>query len=286
MDQKRDQLKELNLVLIAPLAIGDQMVGLVGLGPEFTGGRYGHDDYDLLSALGTQAAAALLAARTADELARARQREALDTLSAFVLHDIKNAANMLSLVQKNAPNHIHNPEFQQDMLETVDHALKRMAKVQDRLKGLKGEFTPVIQQIELGGFLRDYAKQMAGRLPGLRIQIDCPEETPLETDPDLLSKILENLLINSLDAGGEGTEVMIKAGMDESVGKVMIEFSDNGPGIPGDLLPTALFEPFTSSKPQGSGIGLWQVKRMVEGLKAQISVKNHEERGVCFRLIF
>ena len=46
-------LADLDLALMAPLFIGDQLVGLIGLGPEFTGGRYGHDDFDLLTALGT-----------------------------------------------------------------------------------------------------------------------------------------------------------------------------------------------------------------------------------------
>ena len=137
------------LVLAVPLTIGGQCLGLIGLGSEYTDGRYGRDDFDLLKALGSQAASAILAARTAEKLARARETSAWDTLSAFVLHDIKNAATMLNLVKENAPAHIHKPEFQQDMLASVDDALKRMNKVQKRLKTLKGEMTPEFKPVHI-----------------------------------------------------------------------------------------------------------------------------------------
>ena len=154
ISEKRDFFRTSGLVLVVPLTIGGQCVGLVGLGSEYTGGRYGRDDFDLLTALGSQAASAILAARTAEKLAQARETSAWDTLSAFVLHDIKNAATILSLVKENAPAHIHKPEFQQDLLASVDDALKRMHKVQERLYTLKGEKTPVIKAVEIGQFVR------------------------------------------------------------------------------------------------------------------------------------
>jgi len=125
---KEGFLTDLDLVLIAPLFIGVQLIGLIGLGPEFTGGRYGHDDFDLLTAIGSQAASALMAVRMAEKLAEVRERQAWDKLSAFVLHDIKNAANMLSLARGNASNHLQNPQFQQDFLLIENPHYDRFAK--------------------------------------------------------------------------------------------------------------------------------------------------------------
>ena len=149
-----------NLVLIVPMTIGEQMVGLIGLGPEFTGDRYDLDDFDLLATLGTQAASALLAGRLAAQLAETRERRAWDDLSAFVLHDVKNAASMLFLVRQNAPRNISDPEFQHDMLITIDDALQRMAKVQSLLSQLRQEVIPALQQLELDSFM----KESRGRL--------------------------------------------------------------------------------------------------------------------------
>ena len=61
-----------------------------------------------------------------------------------------------------------------------------------------------------------------------------------------------------------------------------MEIIDNGPGIAEELLPDVLFEPFKTSKDGGSGIGLWQVKRMAVRLGGSVSAENRLEGGARF----
>jgi putative PEP-CTERM system histidine kinase len=266
-------------VLLFPLGLGGRLLGLIGLGPEFTGGEYGHDDFDLLTALGSQAASALLAARMAEELAHVREQQAWNRLSAFVLHDIKNAATMLSLLRENAPDHIHEPEFQQDMLEVVDDALRRMGRVEERLQTLKNEVMPERRELELGDFLKKCCRRLQTQLPAMEMKVEVQDGLWLESDPELLFSIFENLMLNAFEAGGEGTSARIRAWKAEEDGQVVVEVIDNGPGIPAELLPEALFEPFKTSKAGGSGIGLWQVRRMLESLGGSITAENMEAGG-------
>ena len=276
---KEGFLQNLGIQLLSPLFIREQILGLIGLGREFTGGRYGQDDFDLLTAMGTQAASALLAVRMAEELARYREKRALDTMSAFVLHDVKNASIMLSLVRDNAPEHINNPEFQKDMLDAIDNALKRMAKVQDRLKTLKGEKTPLWQEINLCEFLRNFCRKMEKKLQPLKINFEHTGELVLQTDLDFLSQVLENLFLNALEAGSNQIRVKATHGNERYA---VIDVIDNGPGISEELLPEKIFEPFKTNKPSGSGIGLWQVKRLVLGLKGGIMAENLQGKGAHF----
>ncbi len=265
--------EDFDLVLFAPLTVGDQLLGMIGLGREFTGGHYGHDDFDLLMALGTQAATGLLAGRMAEALAQARQQEAWDTMSAFILHDVKNAASMLSLICQNASDHIHDPDFQQDMLSSVDDALKRMHKVQERLSALKGEIMPIWQRVDLSERLADICRKLDPRLPELTIDLQSSPAIELKTDPELLFIVLENLLLNAHEAGATEGTVALSADPDET-GMVTLTVSDNGPGIAENLLPEAIFEPFKTTKLKGSGIGLWQVKRLVAGLGGAVTAHN------------
>jgi putative PEP-CTERM system histidine kinase len=280
--KKEAFLTSLNLMFLAPISIGNQLAGLIGLGPEFTGGQYGYDDFDLLTALGSQTASALLAVRRAEELANAREQQAWNRLSAFVLHDIKNAATMLSLLRENAPEHIHEPEFQQDMLELVDDALRRMGRVEQRLLTLKDEITPVRQNLELGRFLQDCRRRLEPKLASMEINIECKSEMQVSTDPELLFSIVENLLLNAFEARGEGTVVQIRTGRDDNGRQALVEIIDNGPGIVEDLLPDILFEPFKTTKEGGSGIGLWQVKRVAASLGGSVSAENRLEGGARF----
>ncbi len=278
---KQSLLSGLNLSLITSISIGQQLTGLIGLGPEFTGGKYGHDDFDLLTALGSQTASALLAVRMAEELAHTREQQAWHRLSAFVLHDIKNAATMLSLLQENAPEHIHEPEFQQDMLELVDDALRRMERVEQRLGALKDEIIPNLQNIELGRFLQDFVSKTKKKLPLMVVKIEDLNEIQVRSDPDLLGSVLENLLLNAYEAREKGAVVRIRVGRDDA-DQAIVEIIDNGPGILADLLADGLFEPFKTSKDGGSGIGLWQVKRVVISLGGTVSANNNPDGGAGF----
>ncbi|MEE4241060.1 MAG: XrtA/PEP-CTERM system histidine kinase PrsK, partial [Desulfopila sp.] len=276
---------ELNLQFISPITIDNRIIGVIGLGPEFTGGRYGYDDFDLLTALGTQAASALLAVRMAEELAHAREQQAWHRLSSFVLHDIKNAATMLSLLRENAPAHIHEPEFQQDMLELVDDTLKRMTRVEQRLGVLRDEVEPNCRALDISHFVRDYFSRGAKNFSGVDITVAAEEALEIESDPELLSSIVENIFINACESGGSA--VWVKTSRDGDSG-VVLEIYDNGPGIPEELLPGRIFEPFKTTKRGGSGIGLWQVKRIITRLGGTVSAENRDEGGARFvvRLFF
>jgi len=282
MKTKETFLKSLNLTLFAPISIGNELVGLIGLGPEFTGGQYGYDDFDLLTVLGSQTASALVAVRMAEKLAHAREQQVWNRLSAFVLHDIKNAATMLSLLQENAPEHIHEPEFQQDMLELMGDALKRMGRVEQRLSTLEDGITPALQNLELGLFLNDCRRRLVKKFLPIKINIEHKSKIQVSTDPELLFTIFENLLLNTFEACEECPVVQIKTRRDNERRQAVVEIMDNGPGIAEELLPDILFEPFKTDKEGGSGIGLWQVKKMVATLDGSVSAENRLEGGARF----
>lgn len=281
---KKEFFSNQELVLAVPFFSGDQLLGVIGVGREFTGGRYGKDDYDLLTALGTQGGYALMAVRMAEEAARAKQLETWDALSTFVIHDVKNAANMLSLVRGNAEQHIGDPEFQKDMLKAVDNALNRMAKVQQRLKPLKYEMNLSIREVELGNLLSHYRNGVSSKIPALKLSIRDEANLKINADPEALIRILDNLLLNSKEAGGEKAEIEINIATNKDH-QAIIEVMDNGPGISSELLPELLFEPFKTTKPQGNGIGLWQVKWLVKKMKGNILAENMSFGGAKFTII-
>lgn len=267
-------------ILFVPLVADGQILGCIGVGPEYTGGRYGQDDFDLLTALGSQAASALIAVRLSEEAARLRERRALHNVSAFLLHDIKNAASILSLVHANAVEHMDNPEFRKDMVTAVGDALQRMEKAQTSLAMLRDRVRSVWQDIVFCKFLSELLVRFEERLPGLEIRLECPSGLAVRTDPQLLETVIENLLLNAYEAGEGKCQVNIEVVQDE--GGLTISVANNGPAIPEHLLPDQLFQRFVSDKPDGSGIGLWQARLVLQRLGATIMAENPDGGGARF----
>lgn len=168
------------------------------------------------------------------------------------------------------------------MLELIDDALKRMERVEQRLGTLREEVTPDLQNMDLVPFLKLCRRQMKIKLPSLKINVKGIAELQIRNDPGLLNSVLENLLINAYEAQGENPYVLIRCSKDDNSGQALLEISDNGPGIADEMLPHGLFEPFRTNKEGGSGIGLWQVKRVVTGLRGSITAENKPDGGGRF----
>src|SRR5205085_3051726 len=89
---------------------------------------------DLLKTAARQAAIFIAHVRATEALLDARKFEAFNRMSAFVVHDLKNIVAQLSLMVRNAERHSDNPEFQQDMLMTVQHSVERMKQLMLQLR--------------------------------------------------------------------------------------------------------------------------------------------------------
>ena len=93
---------------------------------------------------------------------------------------------------------------------------------------------------------------------------------------------MENLLLNAMESGGEDTVVRINAYINKNQTQAVIEITDSGPGIPPHVLPDALFDPYKTTKVEGSGIGLWQVRQLIKSLNRSVSAENAAGGGARF----
>lgn len=116
---------------------------------------------------------------------------------------------------------------------------------------------------------------------GLTIEDDVPD---VEADAGRIRQLLHNLIKNSIESMSGRTDSKIHVSVSHSIhaGQRIVELriSDNGPGIPENLLDK-LFEPYTSTKPKGGGLGLAVVKRIVEEHSGTVFAENQHEGGAC-----
>jgi len=122
---------------------------------------------------------------------------------------------------------------------------------------------------------------------GVCIRQKLSQEDPhVPADPDMMERVLINLLQNALDIleGQAGGEVVVSTGIDREKGH-WIEVRDNGPGIPPEILDK-IFIPFFTTKKQGSGIGLSLIRQIMQLHKGSVSVRSAQGEGAAFIIRF
>lgn len=260
--------------LAVPLRFEGELVGFLLLGPRIhPWEKLSYEDFDLMKVFGRQAGAALANLQLATDLAAARELAAIGKVASFVVHDLKNQVSGLSLVVDNARNYLDGPEFQADMLETLDGTVRNMNGLIARLKNL-GE-CPLLQLRPLD--LREVAAEAVRQVGSDRVQFS-GTATPVQGDRGELQKVVLNLLLNAIDAGGT-TPVRLSL-QAEPVPQLRV--TDSGCGMSEAFIRQRLFKPFETTKNKGFGIGLYQVRQIVEAHQGRIEVESREGAGTTF----
>jgi len=118
------------------------------------------------------------------------------------------------------------------------------------------------------------------------INIDVPANLPqVKMDVGQINQVILNLMMNSAEAVAESkiAKGFIKIGVKVESGNMVLTVSDNGPGIPEEILPN-LFKPHITSKKLGHGLGLSTCQRIVQNHNGTISAANNEKGGATFTI--
>lgn len=236
--------------------------------------NYTQEDFDLMEALASQAYSAILNFRLADLLSLARDMEVFGKVSAFIVHDLKNLVYTLSLVTENAKRYIEDPEFQQDMIRTLENTVSKMHVLITQLRQLPTRDTLALGATELGQLVRDTFRHIP--LDGLEIR---GEAAMALVDRTQMQKVVLNLVRNAREASRDGQPVVVETGTDD---RPFFRVVDSGCGMSERFIGENLFQAFRTTKAKGMGIGLYQCKHIVEAHGGSIEVASAPGRGTAF----
>jgi len=260
--------------LVIPLLAAGELQGWVVLAQPRAEFPLNWEVLDLLRNAASQAAGHLALLKASDQLLEARKFEAFNRMSAFVVHDLKNIVTQLSLMLRNAQRHGGNPEFQRDMLETVDNAVEKMRQLMTQLR--EGErpsgVTSGVPLLGLALRLQAQALQR-GR------QLDLIEVEPLSTrgHVERVERVVGHAVQNAFEASPDGQPVKLRLERLGSYAKLQVQ--DTGCGMSAEFVRERLFKPFESTKPQGMGIGAYESLQYVQELGGKMEVESEPGQG-------
>ena len=268
--------------ICVPLAAGDRCIGLAILADRVGGIPYTVEEMDLLKCIGDQVAVSLLNLRLTREIMRGKELEAFQTISAFFVHDLKNAASTLSLMLQNLPVHFDDPAFRQDALRGIGETVNRINQLIGRVGVLRHtlELNPVEFDFNL---LVTEALESLNDIAGVEVLKELHPLPTLRADREQLQSVVTNLLLNARDAVGSKGQVTVRT--DHFDGWATLLVGDNGCGMSPGFLKDSLFRPFQTTKKKGLGIGMFQSKMIVQAHRGSIQVKSELGVGTTFRIM-
>jgi signal transduction histidine kinase len=221
--------------------------------------------------------------------AEMRQFDSFMRLSAMLTHDLKNSILTLSLIVGNMKEQFHNDEFRADAMKSLTEATDKMramvAKLSEPVRSLSGEFkrprpidlVPIINRL--------LARTIEPASSAHEVETHLPSSLIAIADDERIEKVLENLVLNAIEAmGAEDGKLTVKAG-DADEGFVFFSVSDTGTGMTEEFRRTRLFRPFSTTKPKGIGLGLYASRELVRALGGSIEVESERGSGTTFRVV-
>ena len=229
-----------------------------------------------------------------DKLVRSEKEAVFGVMSARVRHELRNALNLIR-----APAEMIRVNFQkQDPLKLREQP-KEIVSEMDQIIGWVTKLDEMIED-EFSFFQdshMDFRRQALEPIlksavemvqpvideNQIEVQLNLPPEIPpLLLDDDKMRIVFTNLIKNACQAMPSGGTLEIVVEMSTSQqDRVTVIVKDTGAGIPADEL-YRIFEPFYTTKPRGLGLGLVNVKNIVEGHGGAVRVESEVGIGTTF----
>lgn len=266
--------------LVVPLMVGDELMGWVVLASARTVFEVNWEVNDLLKTASQQAASYLAQMQATEALLEVRKFDAFNKMSAFVVHDLKNIVTQLSLMMKNAKRLGNNPEFQQDMLMTVENSLERMRQLMLQLR--EGATPPgKAFGVNLGAIVKRVQAVATER--GRTLEIQSIESVDARGHEERLERIIGHVVQNAFDATDPSGHVSLK--LERAAGQARIVITDTGQGMTQEFIRDKLFKPFQTTKQAGMGIGAYESYQYVQELGGKIDVQSEIHHGTTVTLL-
>ncbi len=212
-------------------------------------------------------------------LARSQRLASIGSLAAGVAHEIRNPLSSIKgFATYFRERYAHVPEdcnISTILIQEVD----RLNRVVSQLLEFSRPVRIFRRKVSIADVIQSTLKLMERQAGAHNIEMHLQMDEGLpevSIDPDQISQVLLNLLLNAVEAMPEGGVIDIHASQDQD--RLVIQISDTGPGIAETDL-SRIFDPYFTTKPAGTGLGLPIVHNIIEAHGGDIRIESHTRGG-------
>ncbi len=221
---------------------------------------------------------------------------ALGKMAAGIAHEINNPLAVIGekagwmedlLAEQDISQSANFKEFE-DAVRKIESHVDRAKKVTHRLLGFARRMAPVREHVDVNKALSDAIELLGNesRYRNVDIELDAQADLPfIVSDFSQLQQVFLNIIDNAIDAIDKDGKIRMRTSLLSRDHEVLIEITDNGPGIPKEHV-NKIFDPFFTTKEvgKGTGLGLSIVYSIVEKLGGRITVASEIGKGTSFAI--
>lgn len=278
-------------MLDLPLTLDSQVIGLIRI--FFSDQRkFSLEHFNFLVAIAEQCALAIDKTRLIERQRSQYQHLAIHTekltalgrMAAGIAHEINNPLGGILLYASNMIKKVPGQGHLHDGLDIIINETIRCKRIIQELLEFSRDKPPSKSMTDLNEIVEkamiilenefrlkhiEVIKALADDMPGTLL------------DASQLEQVFVNILINAIEAVADKGTISVRSMVDKDVQRLKVQIRDNGSGIPTENLPK-IFEPFFSTKPKGSGLGLAVSYGIVHNHQGDIRVTSAPGQGTCF----
>ena len=232
--------------------------------------------------------------KTQSQLILAERMASMGELSAMVAHEINNPLSGILSYAKVSSKYLSRENIDAETLESVKHNLtfisdetKRCGNIVKSLlvfaRKTSEDFKEEHLNIIIDNSIKVIDHSVEMKELALVKELD-PKNDVIQCDAGGIQQVLVALIVNSIEATSRGGKITIKTDCRTEKDRIRIMVTDEGKGIPDDVLPY-IFEPLFSTKVKSTGLGLSMVYGIVEQHAGVIDVKSKVNEGATFTII-
>ncbi|MDP3630469.1 MAG: ATP-binding protein [Actinomycetota bacterium] len=218
-----------------------------------------------------------------DQLIRADRLAAMGELTAGVAHEVRNPLGIIRASVQLVEESSFNKDRLLEATSVIKQEIDRLDRVIKALLDFGRPSKPHLAVTDIADVVDDvllFTRRFAGQSNVSISSLDVKGLPRVMADPDQLKQVFVNLISNAVQAMSQtGGSIEVRACANE--GFVSVAVSDTGPGIPSDDLKK-VFDPFYSTRDEGTGLGLTIVHRILDEHDGHIEVASAEGTGTTF----
>jgi signal transduction histidine kinase len=213
-----------------------------------------------------------------------KQFESFARLSAVLTHDLKNQILSLSLLVNNMERKFHREGFREDAMRTLSETVNNLQNLVAKLSDPRTPTKRIREKSNLTQLVERVIQRTAAQAPNkYQVSSQLTPELVANVDGKAIERVIENLVINALEAMPEGGSLRVTTKVDN--GNAIVAVADSGKGMTDDFIRDRLFHPFATTKKKGIGLGLYSCRDIVEQHGGRIDVSSKVDVGTEFRMV-